>query len=109
MSDKRTILLLTFLGALACAPIAYAAPEGATKTATAAMLPGEKKALPEGFEPISGKEKKTEVDPNPLVVGAYAVFFVCMFGYMIFIARSQAGIAKEMQDLSERIKRTEKK
>jgi hypothetical protein len=108
MSAKRILLSITFGFALLLAGSARAEPQGATRTASASMMPGEKKAPP-GFEPVAGAEKKTEIDPNPLVIGAYAMFFVLMFGYVVHVARSQAAIAREMHDLAKRIERMEKK
>jgi len=43
------------------------------------------------------------------VVGAYAAFFVGIFGYVVFVARKQAELAREMAELADRIKRAEKK
>jgi CcmD family protein len=108
MSVKRISTALLFSIALSSGRAALAAPEGATKTATASMFADPSKKDEGGWAPITD-QKKTEVDPNPLVVGAYAVFFVCMFGYVLYIARGQAAIAKEMKDLAERIKGMEKK
>jgi CcmD family protein len=64
---------------------------------------------PPGFEPVSGAPDTQKVDPNPLVVGAYAAFFIGMFGYVVYVARKQSEIAKEMAELAERIQRAEKK
>src|SRR5688572_3670249 len=78
---------------------------------TATMAAVEKpKDLPPGFKPVSGKELETEkISATPLVTGAYAMFFVFMFGYVVHVARSQAAMAKEMAELAERIKKAEKK
>jgi hypothetical protein len=80
-----------------------------TVTATASMFPGSKKPPP-GFEAVQeGTPARERVDPSPLVVGAYAAFFVLMFGYIIYMARSQALLSKEMGELAERVRRAEKK
>ena len=94
---KRLVLIALLMFA---APVVFAQQ---TKTATPA------KTLPPGFEPVAGAPDTQKVDANNLVVGAYVAFFVCMFGYVVFIARSQAAIAKEMAELDERIRRAEKK
>lgn len=108
MSVERISSAILFSLALSLCSPAIASPEGGAKTASASMFADPSKKDETGWAPITD-QKKTEVDPNPLVVGAYAVFFVCMFGYVLYIARGQAAIAKEMKDLAERIQRMEKK
>jgi hypothetical protein len=104
---ERSALVLLFLLAMAVARPSFA--DEPAKTATASMAPAEKK-LPPGFEPVPGGDPGTpKLDPNPLVTGAYAMFFVVMFGYVIYIARSQALLSKEMGELAERVRRAEKK
>jgi hypothetical protein len=83
------------------APIAFAQ----TGTTTAS----KPREVPAGFERVAGAPPTEQVDANKLVIIAYIAFFVCMFGYIVFVARSQATIAKEMGELSERIRRAEKK
>ena len=98
---SRSLVTLAFIGALwALSAFSALAQSG---TATPAAKP------PPGFEPVAGAPDTQKVDPNPLVVGAYAAFFIGMFGYIIFVARKQSELAKEMSELSERIKRAEKK
>src|SRR5688572_11779019 len=64
---------------------------------------------PPGFERVPGAPDTEKVDANRLVVLAYATFFVSIFGYVVWVARKQAQIAKEMTALSERIARAEKR
>ena len=64
--------------------------------------------MPPGFERVAGAPETEKLDPSPLVVGAYGAIFACMLGYVVFIARSQAALAKEMAELAERIRRAEK-
>ena len=85
---------------------ASAQQPGETANATVAPPP---KPLPPGFERVAGAPETEKLDPSPLVTGAYAMFFVFMFGYVVYVARSQTAIAKEMAELSERIKKMEKK
>lgn len=97
---RRAWLVCCLLMAGAVGSTAYAQE---TKTATPA------KSLPPGFERVAGGADTEKVDANKMVVGAYAAFFLLFFGYIVFVARSQAGIAKEMNELAERIRRAEKK
>lgn len=65
---------------------------------------------PPGFEPVAGKaEKAQEVDANKMVVGAYAAVLVLMFGFVVYVARRQSVIGKELAEISERVKKVEKK
>jgi CcmD family protein len=93
---KRLIFICSFV----C--LAATASAQDTKTATPAKLPA-------GFERVAGGVDTDQVDANKMVVGAYAAFFLLFFGYIVYVARTQAGIAKEMTELSERIRRAEKK
>src|SRR5262249_23744501 len=88
---------------LACALFACGHALADTGTSSAA------KKLPPGFEHVAGAPQTEQLDPNPLVIGAYAMFFVMMFGYVVYVARSQAEIAREMAELAARIAKTEKK
>lgn len=94
----RRLLMIAFL---AFAPAAFAQ----TGTGTAAPA----RQLPPGFERVAGAPETEKVDANKLVVIAYIAFFTCMFGYVVYVARGQAAIAKEMAELNERIRRAEKK
>jgi hypothetical protein len=94
-----TRLTLAFILFMLLTPLAFAQ----TGTSTAA------KKLPPGFEPVAGAPDVEKINPSPLVVGAYAMFFVTMFGYMIWVSRSQTAMSQEMAELAERIKRAEKK
>jgi hypothetical protein len=101
----KRLLLIAFLMFACVAPAAFApAAFAQTQTATPAAKP-----LPPGFERVAGAPETDKVDANKLVIIAYIVFFVAMFGYIVYIARGQAAIAKEMAELNERIRRAEKK
>ncbi|MBI2377613.1 MAG: cadherin-like domain-containing protein [Deltaproteobacteria bacterium] len=91
-------LLPSCLGLLLCSGLALAQPQ----TSTAA----KPRAIPEGFEPISGKEKRAEnVNASTMVVGAYSAVLLLVFGFVIHIVRSQAEVAREMKGLAERIEK----
>ena len=63
----------------------------------------------EGFQPVAGAPDTEKVDANKLVVAAYAAIFVGVFGYVVYMARSQGEMAKEMAELAAQISRVEKK
>ncbi len=86
----------------ACAAL-YLLPLCATSVAYA-----QDKKPPPGFERVAGAPESEKVDPNGLVIGAYAAFFVGMFGYIVHVARKQTEMAKEMAELAERINRADK-
>ena len=101
----KSVLTLLFIAALYAltAFSAYAQSGTATPSVQPAVRP------PPGFEPVAGGADVQKVDPNPLVVGAYAAFFVGMFGYVVYLVRQQSELGKEMAELAERIKRAENK
>lgn len=76
--------------------------------ATTVVYAQDKKKPPPGFERVAGAPESEKVDPNGLVIGAYAAFFVGMFGYIVHVARKQTEMAKEMAELAERINRADK-
>lgn len=67
------------------------------------------KAKQEGFQPVAGAPDTEKVDASRLVVAAYAAIFVGVFGYVIYMVRSQGEMAKEMAELAEQISRAEKR
>lgn len=78
-------------------------------SAAAAFAQAPEKKPPPGFEPVAGAPDTAKVDPNPLVVGAYAAFFVGMFGFLVYVVKRQSDMSKEMAELAERINRAEQK
>jgi hypothetical protein len=110
---RKTIRALLFT-------LCFAAPawaQGPAETATSAAPPAaatppspQPKPLPNGFVPLAGKEAAAEsVDANTLVVLAYAAFFLAMFGFVIYVVRAQSALAREIQELSGKLERAEKR
>lgn len=96
---KKTILAaLAVVGALTLAPLGIALAQTST---TAAAAPTKKP--PPGFEQIAGAPDKEKIDASRLVVAAYAAIFVGVFGYVVYVARSQSAMAKEMEALANKI------
>lgn len=90
------------------APAAGAAAEGnAAPAAGAKAAPTgpvyEADELPPGFERVSGAPPTEQVSASKLVVGAYAAFFLGMFGFVIYVARRQQRLAEELAELRARL------
>lgn len=95
-------LLLTLMLMIFAAPAFAQAP---TSTAAApAAEPAKPADLPPGFQPLPGAEARAEsVNANLLVVLAYAAFFASLFGFVIYVVRSQSAMAKEIEELSRKL------
>lgn len=65
------------------------------------------KAKQEGFQPVAGAPDTQKVDASKLVVAAYAAIFVGVFGYVVYVVRTQSEMAKEMSELAAQISRVE--
>jgi len=101
MHHARALVLSIFLAAPVLA-------EAQTSTTTPAVAPSApaKPALPPGFEPVPGGAARAEsVDANVLVVAAYAAFFLGMFGFVIHVARRQAALSKDIEELSRKLEK----
>jgi hypothetical protein len=94
MGMKRSLITLAFSASL--------------PWLSASALAQDPAKPPPGYEKFEA-DPTQQTDANPLVVGAYAAFFVGMFGFVVYVARQQSAMAKEMAELAERIKRAEKK
>ncbi|MGF1509416.1 MAG: CcmD family protein [Myxococcota bacterium] len=68
--------------------------------------PPRTRSLPPGFEPIRGKSEAAKVAAEPLVVGAYGAVLAGLFGYVIYVVRSQSGLARRLEELERRVDRT---
>ena len=89
---------------------ALAAWAGLTLTsAVVAAQAGGQNAAPPGRKPPPGFEKfepapeSEQVNAGTLVVLAYGAVFFGLFGYVVYVARSQAEMSKEMAELAARI------
>lgn len=69
-----------------------------TRTATEAIAA-------DGFVPVpGGKPASEEVNASLLVLLAYAAFALAFVGYLFHLARSQSRIARDIQELGQRIR-----
>lgn len=97
---KRTVLAsLAVVGLLSLAPVGAAIAQETSTTAAAAPA----KKPPPGFERVAGAPDTEKIDASKLVVVAYAAFFAGMFGFVVYVARKQSDMAKEMEALANRI------
>ena len=58
---------------------------------------------PEGFVPASSLPQQEELPAAPLVVAAYAVAWVAVFGYLWSIWQRLGRVEKELAEVSRRI------
>jgi len=65
------------------------------------------KAKMEGFQPVKGAPDIEKVDASKLVVAAYAAIFFGVFGYVVYVVRSQSQLAKEMAELAAQVQRVD--
>jgi hypothetical protein len=106
---SRLILAIALASSFGARATFAQSPTATAAKAAPAQAEPERRPPP-GFEPVKGKEARAaEVDANALVVGAYAAFFLLMFGFVIYVVRSQASIAKEMKELAEKLDRATKR
>ena len=98
---------MLFVGSALFTYTAEAQSNGDAPTTTEESTP-KAEELPPGFQPVKGAPNVAQIDPNPLVVGAYATFFFGIFGYVIFLARRQAEMAKEMEELAAQIQKVDR-
>lgn len=60
--------------------------------------------LPDGFKPRAGAEARAEsANANLLVTIAYGAFFGALFGFVIYVVRSQTALAREIADLARKL------
>lgn len=70
--------------------------------------PPETDEIPPGFRPVKGAPDVAKIDAHPLVVGAYATFFLGIFGYVVYLARRQTEISREMEELAAQIRKVDR-
>jgi CcmD family protein len=88
---RRGLAGLTLLLALVIGPAALAAQPPAT---TAAQ---------DGFVPVDESKPQEQLPATPLVIGAYAVAWVLIFGYVWSLWSRLSRVEREMAEVSRRI------
>ena len=63
------------------------------------------KKPPPGYEKFEPAPESEQVSAANLVVLAYGAVFVGMFGYLVFVARGQSTMSREVAELASRIER----
>lgn len=66
---------------------------------------GPDRKPPPGYEKFEPAPESEQVSAGNMVVLAYGSVFIGLFGYVVYVARSQAAMSKEMADLAARIDR----
>jgi CcmD family protein len=92
---KRAVMRL-LAPAILCA-IALAA---ASSTVRAHQPPA---GTPDGFVPVENVSGQEQIPAAPLVIGAYAVAWVLVFGYLWSIWRRLGRVERELADVSRRV------
>jgi CcmD family protein len=60
-------------------------------------------APPDGFVPASSLPSQEQLPAAPLVIGAYAVAWVAVFGYLWSIWQRMGRVERELTDVSRRL------
>jgi CcmD family protein len=58
---------------------------------------------PDGFVPVENVSAQEQIPAAPLVIGAYAVAWVLVFGYLWSIWRRLGRVERELADVSRRV------
>ncbi len=66
---------------------------------------GADRKPPPGYEKFEPAPESEQVSASNMVVLAYGAIFLGLFGYVVYVARSQTAMSKEMADLAARIDR----
>lgn len=75
--------------------------------ATAQQTPDAPKPPP-GYEKFEPAPESEQVNADNLVVLAYGAVFFGLFGYLVFVARGQSEMGKEMAELAARLDRIDR-
>lgn len=72
---------------------------------TAAQEPRPPAAQDE-FVPVSELPDQEQLPAAPLLITAYAVFWIASFAYLVFIRRRMTAVDRELADLRRRVETT---
>ena len=73
---------------------------GAASTAGAQPPPA---GTPDGFVPVENLGTQEQIPAAPLVMGAYAIAWVAVFGYMWMIWQRLGRVERELHEISRRV------
>jgi CcmD family protein len=68
-----------------------------------AQQPPQQSPAQEGFVPVDRLPAQEQLPATPLVIGAYAVAWVAVFGYLISIWARLGKVEREIQVVSRRV------
>jgi CcmD family protein len=92
---SRRLLMAALLFVMTCST---AAPASATS-----QQPQPSSAAQDGFVPIDQLQPREELPAAPLVMAAYAVAWLVIFGYVWTIWRRLARVEQEIATVSQRV------
>jgi CcmD family protein len=94
--QMRALVMRSLAAAILCAT-ALAAP---ASTVLAQPPPG---SAADGFVPVENLGTQEKIPAAPLVMGAYAIAWIAVFGYMWSIWRRLGRVERELADVSRRV------
>jgi CcmD family protein len=100
MTTKRAGEMFRRWGAIAVLAAGLAAAPPMVTAQPASQQPPEP---PAGFVPADSLPKQEQLPAAPLVIGAYAVAWVLIFGYMWTIWQRLGRVERELGDVRKRV------
>jgi CcmD family protein len=92
----RALVMRSLAAAILCAT----ALAVSASTVLAQPPPG---SAPDGFVPVENLGTQEKIPAAPLVMGAYAIAWIAVFGYMWSIWRRLGRVERELADVSRRV------
>jgi CcmD family protein len=103
MTFRFKPLLAAIAFACSCAPaLAQPEPQSPPPQLPPTQVP-PKPAAQDGFLPIDQLAPKEELPATPLVISAYAVAWLIVFGYVVSLWRRMQKVETEIADVSRRL------
>ena len=89
-----------FLRGVVAAMLCAIAVVSGTSTLRAQPPPG---STPDGFVPVENLGTQEQIPAAPLVLGAYAIAWIAVFGYLWSIWRRLGRVERELAEVSRRV------
>jgi CcmD family protein len=102
MTFRFKPLLIAIVLACSCAPV-LAQPQPPPSQQLPPTTVPPKPAAQDGFVPIDQLAPKEELPATPLVIAAYAVAWLVVFGYVFSLWRRLQKVEAEIADVSRRL------
>jgi CcmD family protein len=108
---RRTLAAVALLGALAAPTLFAQQPQSDPRPDPAQVQPPKPPQAfevqppkpPEGFVPAGSLAPQEQLPAAPLVIAAYAIAWIAVFGYLWSIWQRLARVERELADVSRRI------